>query len=334
VPVLLVWLGYEAVLQGMAINIYPEQHQAVKVLAAEMGLLCPALALFATLIRRTRAASTTSTSQAAQPRHGPTLILLPLLALPFAVTLALVGLVAGQRLRIERAWIAVGPTDYLSVGPDGQVATSPRGDDQAYRDRNRRDTSPDGSMQARVEDSRVVVSESAAAGRPGATILTLKVFTTPQEDYYADDVVNVVRFSPDGKLLAAGTGQALAVDSGINRSNDHAVHVWSMPEGAVRYTLLEPQYSVRALAWSPNGRYLAAGGGLISNQEILDTDNTDNVVRVWQLDARQDGESAPPSLALTLAGHNTRVEAIEWSADGRKLVSRDLNGLVVIWNMP
>lgn len=326
VPVLLVWLGYEAVLQSMAINIYSEQHGTVKVLAAEVALLCPSLGVFARIVRRTRAASIASTIQAPQPRNHATGVLTILLVLPLLVVLAFAALFVGQRLRVERVWFAGGPAGYLSVAADGSVVTSPPAGEMWRPDLKLRDSSPGGSMQVGVNDLQVVISTTN-----GATIGIFEVFTEAPPEDYPGEVINVVRFSPDGALLAAGTGQVMEDDSSLSASNDHAVHVWSVPDGSKRYTLLEPQYSVRAVAWSPDGQYLAAGGGLENRSGMF---KSDNVIRVWRLATRQDGESAPPALAFTFTGHPTTVEALAWSTDGKRLASRDLSGRVVAWNIP
>lgn len=218
---------------------------------------------------------------------------------------------------------------YLSIGADGSVVTTPPLGEQWDENSNLRDATPGGSIQAVVEGARLVITATTGGG----TSISPQVFSEPKPaDYYADDIINVVRFSPDNTLLAAGTGQALEMDSAVNRSNDHAVHVWSTSDWSKRYTLVEPHYSVRALAWSPDGRYLAAAGGLENKYEQFF--DSDNLVRVWKIAAQDDGEDAHPSLAFTFAGHTTKVEALAWLPEGNRLVSRDLSGRVVIWRVP
>jgi WD40 repeat protein len=237
----------------------------------------------------------------------------------------------GQALRVERAWVADGPAGYLSIVADGSVLTTPPADDPWDPNSAQQDVTVDGSIRVAAEGEHLVITTTTGGIQSGFP----QVFSKPPPaGYYADDVINVVRFSPDGKLLAAGTGQVTEFSSDIASSNDHTVHIWATSDWSKRYTLTEPRYSVRALAWSPDGRYIAAAGGLENKYGMF---YGDNVVRVWILYARADGgdaQPAPPSLALTLVGHTTTVEALAWSPDGSRLVSRDLSGRVVIWRVP
>jgi hypothetical protein len=339
VPVPLVWLGYEGLVGSMAINIYPEPHDVVKTLAAEVALLCPSLAMFVVIARRTRIGTETGLST---DRTGADLIatwhnprrlrgiVVGMLVPVLTVTVAFGALVVGHNLRVERVWMASGPADYLAFTSDGQVETSPPANDIQNAVSKLSDASPDGSLRASVEGTHVVLSTTIGAG--GArTIRTLEVFSgPPPEYYYAEDIINVVRFSPDGTLLAAGTGQAFDYDSAVNRSNDHAVHIWSVRDGVERYTLTGPHYSVHDVAWSPDGRYLAAAGGLENGSGMVDGDN---LVRIWRLEPQGSVFPTSPTLILTLPGHTRSVEALAWNPDGSRLVSRDLSGRVVIWRM-
>jgi WD40 repeat protein len=57
---------------------------------------------------------------------------------------------------------------------------------------------------------------------------------------------------------------------------------------------------VQALAWSPNGKYLASG-------------SWDSTVQVW--------EAASGRRLFTYRGHDNLVSALAWSPDGKRIAS-------------
>jgi WD40 repeat protein len=69
------------------------------------------------------------------------------------------------------------------------------------------------------------------------------------------------------------------------------------------------------VAWSPDGRLIAAAGGSI---ELENPAQDDGVVFVWQVNSGQ---------PLLLEGHTALVTRIAWSPDGRLLARRAMPGL-------
>jgi hypothetical protein len=69
---------------------------------------------------------------------------------------------------------------------------------------------------------------------------------------------------------------------------------------------------VFAVAWSPDGRRIASGGG-------------DQTVQVWN--------AADGSHVFTYRGHVGNVDAVAWSPDGRRIASGGADGTVQIWRI-
>src|SRR6266700_64545 len=69
---------------------------------------------------------------------------------------------------------------------------------------------------------------------------------------------------------------------------------------------------VYAVAWSPNGRYIASG-------------SDDNTAQIWQV------EKPTVHNVITYDGHSAAVGALVWSPDGRYIASGSDDGTVQIW---
>jgi WD40 repeat protein len=117
------------------------------------------------------------------------------------------------------------------------------------------------------------------------------------------DRVCAVRFSPDGRLLATGGGEA-------SRSGD--VHIWEVASGRLQQTWAERHAdTVLALDFSPDGKWLASGGA-------------DRMARVAEL--------AGGKTLLTMEGHTHHVLGVAFRADGRFLATAGGDGVVNVWS--
>jgi WD40 repeat protein/tRNA A-37 threonylcarbamoyl transferase component Bud32 len=196
---------------------------------------------------------------------------------------------------------------------------------------------------------------SGVGRRPGGEVKVWdadtgkEVFKFTDLPYWA----NGVDFSPDGKYLAAGTGDLAVVAppqpgevrvwdaaSGVevlrlkghtfwvtsvafspdskslaSAGADRTVRVWEVPSGKETLTLRGHGDWVRGVAFSPQGDRLASAGG-------------DQVVRVW--------DTATGRETLVLRGHTQPVLAVAFSPDGKRLASAAGNsvnpGEVRIWD--
>jgi WD40 repeat protein len=122
----------------------------------------------------------------------------------------------------------------------------------------------------------------------------------PLWSFQAADLVNHVRFSPDGQALAAAAA-------------DGFVYVLDSRTGAIRAQLGPHRDDVNAVAWHPQGRLLAC---------VMDA--KDARVAVW--DVRSGQEQAP------LIGHEHGIFALAFDPTGRELVTAAEDGTCRIWD--
>jgi WD40 repeat protein len=107
-------------------------------------------------------------------------------------------------------------------------------------------------------------------------------------------------FSSDGRLLAYST-------------EDGAAHLWDVPAGAEACVLRGPAIQVRALAFSLDGKRLAAGAA-----------HPENTVRRWSVPV---GEELP-----VFRGHQNEVTAVAFSPDGSRLASGSMDKTARLWD--
>jgi eukaryotic-like serine/threonine-protein kinase len=156
--------------------------------------------------------------------------------------------------------------------------------------------SPDGLWIASGGDDRTVQVWNATSGKH---TLIYRGHT---------NTVNTVVWSPNAALpLWEGT-QRIA-----SASFDGTVQLWDALTGGniLIYRGHFPN-PVRAVAWSPDGKYLASGG-------------SDKTVQVWDVTTGH--------LIRTFYGHTQDVQAIAWSPDGLRLASGSFDRTVKVWDV-
>jgi cytochrome c len=113
----------------------------------------------------------------------------------------------------------------------------------------------------------------------------------------AEDNLNTVAFSPDGRLVLAG-------------GSEGSLQVWRVEDGT-------PVGELHGHDFAVNGLDLAKGG------RIAATASVDETVELWDLESRES--------SATLFGHQGAVLAVALSADGRLVASGGIDGTVRVW---
>jgi WD40 repeat protein len=129
-----------------------------------------------------------------------------------------------------------------------------------------------------------------------------------------------VVWSPDGARIAS-CGTKPIILFGVNGG----VRLWDTATGqrTLTYTGHDASVDLQALAWSPDGKYLASGG-------------TDQIVSVWgartgeQLAVYRGHVNQQP---VPESAYPYAITALAWSPDSARIASSALHGPVHIWSL-
>jgi hypothetical protein len=114
--------------------------------------------------------------------------------------------------------------------------------------------------------------------------------------------------SPDGRTIVTPAGQA--VDGGSRIQPD--VALWEAATGQQRLHIPMSEGQVRQVAFSPDGRLLAAAGGT-------------ETIRLWDTWTGQE--------AGRFTGHRGAMRSLAFAPDGKALASGGGDGTVLIWDV-
>lgn len=115
-------------------------------------------------------------------------------------------------------------------------------------------------------------------------------------------LISALAYRPDGKVLALGSFKE--------------VRLVEPATGKVIATLAGEAEDVRAVAFSPDGKLLAAAGGLPARG---------GEVKIWDVEKR--------STLRTMAGHADCIYAVEFAPDGKSVATASYDKLIKLWDV-
>lgn len=154
-------------------------------------------------------------------------------------------------------------------------------------------------------DSRWVASVASGTGS-GVRLWDTLSGAALNEPFTNQSDGDSVTFSPDGRLVAFD-------DFG-------GIHIWNLQAKRQQRLITEVKRmdnSAHALAFNPEGQWLAAAGS-------FPRDPRDDNARIWDVGTGQ--------LVHTLTGHSFTVNDVQFSPDGRWLVTGSADGTARIWD--
>ncbi|MBD2460259.1 type I secretion C-terminal target domain-containing protein [Oscillatoria sp. FACHB-1407] len=122
--------------------------------------------------------------------------------------------------------------------------------------------------------------------------------------------VKSVRVSPNGELIAVANG------------TERVAKVFRFSDGALLATLPHEDPLLETVAFSPDGKYLATGGGGSDNIPA----GANRGLRLYR--------TSDFALVGQFPGHTQGIEYIDFSPDGRSVVTASEDGTIKLWRLP
>ena len=124
--------------------------------------------------------------------------------------------------------------------------------------------------------------------------------------------------SPDNRLLAVGGW--MGPSRNYNLKDLGRIRLHSMPDGKIRGLLPGHVDGITALAFSPDGLWLASAG-------------FDHMIRLWSVSG-PDSSGPPVKIHQVFSGHPGDMYGLDFSPDSRRLAASDDSGLISIFDLP
>lgn len=133
---------------------------------------------------------------------------------------------------------------------------------------------------------------------PADTVSVFDILTGERRHVFSAETAWALAFSPDGRLLAAGS--------------QNEVFVWDLTTNRRVHVLRGHANTIRAIAFSPDGSLIA-------------TASNDRRIILW--------DTATGAVRFTLRGHRDQVWSVAFSPDGRSLATAGADGALIIWHV-